>query len=380
MSLSVLVAVFYLYHLAIFLISLGISRPKVGTPRGEGKTRFAVLIPAYNEANVIADSVQSVLACDYPGDRFDVYVIADNCTDETARLARGAGAQVLERWDNVHKGKQHALKWAFEHIHGYDAVVILDADNRVDPGLLRVFDYELKRGGRVLQAYIETQNPSDSWVTANYAYMFWYTCRLQMARMALGLSAWLGGTGVCIAREVLERVGWPVETLTDDVEYTCQLLLAGERVRFVPGAVVYDQKPRTLADSMRQRLRWIRGQTQVTMRYLPCLALTAAHNWWRGDFRQAASCLDGILWVPMHLVIFASVMGALWGSGWRYLLGLAVSVPVYDLLVIVAERVRLRKAWRYLATAGVFFLTWVPVTAMGVVTFEDSSWWRTPHR
>lgn len=378
MKLSSLLAAFYLYHLLIYFFSLGLPRARAGSPRGEGRTRFAVVIPAHNEANVIAGSLKSVLACDYPKHLLDVFVIADNCTDDTARLAQAAGARVLER-QSEERGKQHALKWAFERIHGYDAVVILDADNHVDPGLFRVFDHELARGGRVLQAYIETQNPGDSWVTANYGYMFWYTCRLQMARTALGLSAWLGGTGVCITREVLERVGWHVETLTDDVEYTCQLLLAGERVRFVPGAVVYDQKPRTLADSMRQRLRWIRGQTQVTMRYLPCLALTVARNWRRGDFRQAASCLDGILWVPMHLVIFASVMGALWGSGWRYLLGLAVSVPAYNLLAMVAERVRLGKAWSYLVTAGAFFLTWLPVTALGVVSFEDCSWWRTPH-
>lgn len=373
-------ALFYLYHLLIFLFSLALTRPGVGSPAGVGRHRFAVLIPAHDEERVIGASVRSVLGCDYPRERFDVYVIADNCTDMTAGVALAAGAEVLERRHPT-RGKQHALAWAFDRIDldRYDAVVILDADNHVDPGFLRVFDHHLAEGRQVVQGYVETKNPGDSWVTANYAYMFWYICRLQMARTRLGLSAWLAGTGFCVRTEVLRRVGWRVETMTDDVEYTCRLLLAGERVAFAPGAVVYDQKPVSLGDSLRQRLRWIRGQTQVSLRYVPQLVGAAVRGWLRGRPGQAARCLDAVLWVPMHIVIFASVVLSVWADAPGYLAAVFVSVPAFNLLPMLAERITLRRAWTFLATAGAFFLSWLPITAWGVITSGNKVWWRTPH-
>lgn len=160
---KILIALYYLYHLLFFLTSLALTRPRTGTPAGTGQNRLAVLVPAHNEQNVIASSVRSILSSDYPRDKFDVYVIADNCTDETASLARAAGALVLERKNKTLRGKQHALKWAFDQINldSYDAVVILDADNHIDPGFLAVMDHYLATGYRVIQGYVETKNPGD---------------------------------------------------------------------------------------------------------------------------------------------------------------------------------------------------------------------------
>jgi len=213
---------YYLYHLMFFMVSLGISRPAPGMPGGPGKSRLAVFVPAQNEENVIYQSVRSILSSNYPREKLDVYVVADNCTDNTSNLARSAGARVLRRENKEKRGKQHALKWAFEQIDlkKYDAVIILDADNNIDPGFLRVMDHHLVSGDKVIQGYVETKNPGDSWITANYAYIFWYVCRLQMIRTKLKLSAWLAGTGLCISTEIIRRVGWNVTTLVDDVEYT----------------------------------------------------------------------------------------------------------------------------------------------------------------
>ncbi|MGI9861337.1 glycosyltransferase [Moorella naiadis] len=380
MILLEVITIFYFYHLVWLFISLAIARTPPAEPAGEGKSRFAVLFPAHNEEGVIAASIASVKNCRYPKELFNVYVIADNCTDRTAALARQAGAIALERQD-PQRGKQHALKWAFNAIdlEKYDAVVILDADNRVDSGFLSALDSELQKGNKVVQGYLETLNPNDSWITANYAYMFWYICRLNMARSLLGLSSWLAGTGFCISTDVIKRIGWRVETLTDDVEYTCQLILAGERIKFAPGAVVYDQKPLLLENSMRQRLRWIRGQTQVTMKYLPRLAVQAVKAWLAGKPGAAIQAIDGIMWVPMHLVVMASVGMSLALFGWQYLLSVLVTAPVTFILPMAAERVKNGRAWAYLVTAGAFFFTWLPVTAYGVVTCGQKSWWRTPH-
>jgi len=364
-----------------FMASLGLSRPAVGIPRGAGESRLAVFVPAHNEENVIYQSIKSILRTDYPSERLNVFVIADNCTDRTEELALEAGARVLRRENATLRGKQHALAWAFKQIDldSYDGVVVLDADNRVDSGYFSVIDNHLAAGDKVIQGYVETKNPDESWITANYAYIFWYTCRLQMIRTRLGLSSWLAGTGLCISTEIIRRVGWNVKTLVDDVEYTCQLLLAGERVVFAPGAVAYDQKPVGLVDSMKQRLRWIRGQTQVTLRYIPRLAWAGVKRWMRGDVAGAARAFDGVMWVPMHLVILGSFTASLIMSGPIYFIGALLSVPAFYFLPLLVERITNWRSWAYLFTAGAFFFTWIPITVYGVITHGKQGWWRTPH-
>ena len=376
-----IIAIYYLYHLAFLLASLGIKRTKIGTPLGSGKSRFAVFIPAHNEQSVIKDSLESILAVHYPRDKFTVHVVADNCTDNTAQCARHSGAKVLERHNLLQCGKQFALEWAFKEIDldNFDAVVILDADNHVDPKFFSVLDHHLQAGHKVLQAYEETANPNDSWVTMNNAYMYWYMFRLQMIRMKLGMSSWLAGTGVCISTDVLKRIGWHVTTLVDDVEFTCQLLLNGEKVILADGAVIYDQKPVRLLDSMKQRLRWIRGQTQVGIKYLPKLAVYVFSNLVKGNYGQAFRAFDAIMWLPMQFIILTSFAFSFASGGFSYLLTVLITTPVFYILPLMAERIRLIKAWRHLVTSGVFFLTWIPITAYGVVTYGKQGWWRTPH-
>lgn len=307
--------------------------------------------------------------------------MADNCTDNTAQCAQHAGAKVLVRNNLLQRGKQFALEWAFKQIDldEFDAVVILDADNHVDPKFFSVLDHHLQAGHKVLQAYEETKNPNDSWVSMNNAYMYWYMFRLQMIRMKLGMSSWLAGTGVCISTDVLKRIGWHVTTIVDDVEFTCQLLLNGEKVTLADGAVIYDQKPIQLLDSMKQRLRWIRGQTQVGIKYLPNLAAYVLKGIFDGNYGQAFRALDAIMWLPMQLIILASFVYSFSSGGFSYLLTVLITTPVFYILPLAAEKVKLRKAWKYLVTSGAFFLTWIPITAYGVMTYGKQGWWRTPH-
>jgi len=375
-----IIALFYLYHILIFMLGLGIPRTWRAL-QSRGEHRFVVVIPAHNEENVIRESVLNIRSCNYPAGRFDVCVIADNCTDRTAELAESAGALVLQRFNRELVGKQHAIKWAFEQIYldEYDAVIILDADNHIDPNYLNVMDDELSKGNRVIQGYLDAKNPGDSWVTANYAYMTWYGCRLLMARKFLGLSAWLGGTGMCIRTDVINRVGWDLHTLTDDVEYTCQLIIAGEKVSFASDAIVYDQKPTKIMDSLRQRLRWMRGQTQTCIRYMPSLLMAMGRFWWKGNLGQVARVFDALMWIPMHVMIFAAVVLSVHQGWWQYLLSVFLSVPTLYILPLAAEQIKFSRVWAYLFTGGAFFLTWIPITAYGVISCGNKKWWRTPH-
>jgi cellulose synthase/poly-beta-1,6-N-acetylglucosamine synthase-like glycosyltransferase len=200
-----------------------------------------------------------------------------------------------------------------------------------------------------------------------------------MIRQRLGLSVWLAGAGVCISTEILQSVGWHVTSLVDDVEYTCQLLLKGQKVHLATGAVLYDQKPSNLLDSMKQRLRWIRGQTQVTVKYIPSLAWLALKSWFKGDYGVAARAFDAVMWVPMQVLLILSFSYSLIFTGPVYLVNILLMTPVFYLLPLIAERISIKKAWSYLWTSGVFFFSWIPITAYGMVTYGKQGWWRTPH-
>lgn len=378
----VVIFLFCLYHFIFLMLSLGLSRQTAGGIWGMGNSRLAVLIPAHNEENVIFSSIRSILASDYPRGNFDVYVIADNCTDRTEDMALAAGASVLRRDNKTLRGKQHALEWAFKQVDKnlYDAFIVLDSDNHIDPYFLRVMDHNLAAGYGVIQGFIDTKNPGESWVAANYAILGWYICRLQMFRSQIGLSAILGGTGLCISTNVLNRVGWHVKSLVDDAEYTCRLILAGERVAFAPNAVTYDQKPIGLKDSLRQRLRWMRGQTQISLAFIPRMCLYMAKSWLQGRAGQALRAFDAVMWLPMHLVIFTSILYSLKINAVNGIVATLLTVPLYFMLPMLAQGISLRKAWLYLITTGVFYFTWLPITAYGVLTHGQKTWWRTPHR
>lgn len=379
--LYLLVSIFYTYHFIWYLIGLGMQNQKERKLNMECKNRFAILVPAHNEQNVIRNSIRSIKRCDYDRNKYDIYVIADNCTDETVEIAKNEGAFVLSRVSQK-RGKQHAIKWALEKIcFGlYDAVIVLDADNTVDPLILKVFDNELEKGHKIIQGYVETQNPCDSWITANYAYIFQYVNRVNMARSELGFSSWLAGTGFCISTDILKRIGFHLETLTDDVEYTCKLILNGERVKFSGDAIVYDQKPVVLKDSLRQRLRWIRGQTHVSIKYIPKLILKIFKDYIEFNVKGIFQAIDAIMWVPMNVIILLSVILSLNLLGFKYLINVIISVPVFYILVLISEKVLHYKYWKYLITSGFFFLTWVPITVLGVISFDNKEWWRTPKK
>ncbi|MDT2304176.1 glycosyltransferase family 2 protein [Paenibacillus larvae] len=151
---------------------------------------------------------------DYPRNLYDIYVIADNCTDSTALVARHNGAHLLERHDLDKESKGYGLEWAFNQLWNmeargttYDAVLVLDADNLVTPNTLKVLNQRIVSGAEVLQLYLDSKNPKDSWISKSYAYAYWATNRIyQLAREKLGLSAQLGGTGMCFKTSVLKNI------------------------------------------------------------------------------------------------------------------------------------------------------------------------------
>jgi cellulose synthase/poly-beta-1,6-N-acetylglucosamine synthase-like glycosyltransferase len=228
---------------------------------------FALLVPAHNEVPVLGKLLSSLAQLDYPAEAYTVCIVADNCTDATADLARASGqARVYERQDSEHRGKGFALQWllqqlAAEHLV-FDAYVVLDADSVVDSAFLQAFNHGLAQGARALQAHNTVLNVGDSPSTS----LRWLALSLMnyvrpLGRNRLGGSSTLTGNGMCLSRAVLERYPWQAFGLAEDYQYYLTLVQGGEKVLYVPEALVRSEMPVTFQQMRTQDIRWEAAET-----------------------------------------------------------------------------------------------------------------------
>lgn len=266
-QITVFAIMMYYFVLAFF----GLKRKKEKKNYTPTK-KFAMVVAAHNEEVVIGKLIESMLNQNYPRELFDIFVIADNCTDNTAKIARKYGVYVYERFNKDQRGKGYALEWIFDKIFKmqkkYDAIAIFDADNLVSKNWCKEINSKMLEGYKVVQGYIDSKNPNDSWIAASYSIAFWTQNRMyQLARANVGLSNQIGGTGFAIDTEILKELGWGATCLTEDLEFSCKLILNGEKVGWAHDAIIYDEKPLTLKQSWVQRRRWMQGFTDVATRY-----------------------------------------------------------------------------------------------------------------
>lgn len=263
--------------------------------------KYALIVAAHNEEVVIGNLLDSMGKLNYPKELYDVFVIADNCTDKTAELSRAHGVKVFERNDKEKRGKGYALEWMFDKIfkmkEKYDAVAIFDADNLVSTEFLREINAKMNEGFKVVQGYLDSKNPEDSWIASSYSIAFWSQNRMfQLSRENLGLSNQIGGTGFAIDINILKKLGWGATCLTEDLEFSCKLILNNERVGWAHDAVIYDEKPLTLKQSWSQRKRWMQGFADVATRFFARLVKKAIKD---KDFRA----FDCALYVAQPFVV-----------------------------------------------------------------------------
>lgn len=241
-----------------------------GAPRMEDKVcpgapmRLAFLIPAHNEASVVGSCVRSILSQEWSNGSLSVFVIADNCKDTTAAVAREAGAHVFERTTAEISGKAQAVRFGIESINQqsveFDYLVIVDADNLLAPDWADVVSRRLK-GHDGFQTYVETKNPRDSAVTfGNYLSFVFMNRVIQEGRSRVGLPALLAGTGMGFSRDFICREGFASNSLTEDRDLSAQALDRGYRFQWIGNAVLFDEKPVGAKASFNQYKRWSSGQ------------------------------------------------------------------------------------------------------------------------
>ncbi|GAX89873.1 glycosyltransferase family 2 protein [Effusibacillus lacus] len=391
-ALQVLIGVTSAYLATLAFFGL---RHKKEVPASPPQKSFAVIVAAHNEEEVIEPLIDNLKKMDYPSELYDIYVICDNCTDNTAQIVRNAGAIACERFDDSRRGKGYAIEWMLDRLweqeKQYDAVVMFDADNLVATDFLRHMNEKLLKGDRVIQGYLDTKNPYDSWIAISYAISYYFTNRMwQLPRFNLGLANALGGTGICIDTPLLKEMGWGAHSLTEDVEFTARCVERGIYPTWAHDAIVYDEKPNTLKASWNQRMRWMQGHFDCASRFLiPLLAKSIkTRNW---------AMLDAALYLfqPMRLLIILLitiilylqlVMPEWWAvtdiqeilfptEFWT-----VVSILIYGQLplAMILEKANWR-AYLGLVMYPIFLITWFPITVIAFFTKNNKTWSHTVH-
>lgn len=358
----------------------------------EKNHKFMAIVPAHNEEAVIKNLVDSLVAQEYPKELYDIYVIADNCTDRTAEIAKAAGAIVLKRFDEAHKTKGHALNWflkqKIEENADYDAFCVFDADNIVDKNFLKNMNKKLCQGEEVVQGYRDIKNPTDSWISAGYAIFYWMMHRFyHLARYNLGLSPLLNGTGFMVKFDIIKPDGWQTVTLTEDIEFSLINIAQGRKLGWAVDAIVYDEQPTTFKQSWSQRSRWTVGHLQCMKNYTKSLAKGVK------EYKTLMN-FDGLLYmfgIPMMLLTFLLLgvntllyLGAemtiadLIGNFARYLIATFILPVITGTAIMALEKKNIKPMIGGILCYPLFLGSWILINIKCLIK-PDTKWEKIEH-
>ena len=229
------------------------------------KHKYAILIAARNEENVIGNLLDSINKQDYPSDLITTFVVADNCDDKTASIVRNHGAICYERFDTERKTKGFALQFLLNKIEedygrmSFDGYFIFDADNLLKKDYITKMNDAFDSGEKIITSYRHTKNFDENWIASTYAIHWLRSIRNgHRARSILRLATNIQGTGFLFASEIVKD-GWNYTGLTEDRALTVDAVAKGYRITYQDDAIFYDEQPTDIKVALRQRLRWSKG-------------------------------------------------------------------------------------------------------------------------
>ena len=385
------IALFYVgYQLLFLLLSVVFGRDlllgRSTTAHSDKFARLAILIPAHNEEELVGGLLRSIGDANYDHASLNVYVIADNCVDRTASIARDFGVNCLERNDLINKGKPHALAWALEQISpdSYDAIIILDADSLVDAEFFGYMNDALQYGAGAIQGYFGVMNPDENWLTRLSILPGIMKFYLHFpGKQAVGLSCPLAGNAMCFTRRLIDMHGWSAFSIAENWEYYAILAADGEQVFSQPRAVIYSQVANRLSLGYEQRIRWMRGRADTLRRYWKPLVGAA----WKQRSLMCIDCLweiarpapANLAFILVSLVVTglslriagfpigAGFVGVLIGATFLYALSFAVG--------LVVQRAPLQ-TWLALMMVPLYIVWKAAISFYGAVR-KDRGWVRT---
>lgn len=387
--------IFFIVCYSYQMLYIAVPFLKKDKPHKETKMhKFAVLISARNESAVIANLLESIKGQTYPEELVDIFLVADNCTDNTAEIARNCGANVYERFDKINVGKGYAMNFMLNNIkeeYGedcYDGYFVFDADNVLDPNYIAEMNKSFSDGHEILTGYRNSKNYGDNWVSAGYALWFLReTMYLNYSRALLGTSCAISGTGFMFSKKILKNIGnWNYFLLTEDIEFTADQIASGYKVGFCKDAVLFDEQPNKFSQSVRQRMRWAKGYVQVFCNYGARLLKGMIKN-------SSFSCFDMMMNIPPALFMTMSSIAV---NGTAFIVGLILGLDVTPIIrdvfmsiggmyftMFVIGAITTATEWNniytttkkkivYLFTFPVFMLTYIPISIMAL--FKKVEW------
>lgn len=390
LAISFAFAFLYSYHLVFQLVAIFIKPKEI--KEADKNNKIAVLIAARNESIVIHHLIESLKYQTYDQKAFDVYVIADNCTDNTAQIATQSGANVYERFNKRKVGKGYALEYLLDKIFdekgkdAYDAYVVIDADNLLDKNYLFEMNKVFASGYDIITSFRNSKNFDDNWISAAYSLNFIRESSFSNhSRMILGTPAFVSGTGFMFSKEViLDSQGWQYFLLTEDIEFTASQILKNRRMAYAKDAILYDEQPTSMKESYHQRLRWAKGFIQVFQNY--------GLKLFKGIFTSKNKFGSFDMFVTLLPVLIAGVILPIFGTlnvlkyheniipfiSHHFLkMLLAYLSGVYIALVVTI------RSWdrimatsfnkiRYCFTYPIFIMTYIPISIIAL--FKDVTW------
>lgn len=383
----------YCYQFGYVLVRF-FKKQKVYTAKKLHK--YAILISARNEGAVIGELLESLHRQNYPQELLDIYVVADNCTDNTAQIAEDHGAIVYERFDRRLVGKGYALNYLFEKIYArsgleaYDGYFVFDADNVLDENYVREMNKVFDNGYEIVTSYRNSKNYGSNWISAGYALWFLRESKyLNGARMQCGTSCAISGTGFLVANRIIrENNGWKHHLLTEDIEFSTDNIIQGRVIGYCEQAVLYDEQPTDFHESWNQRLRWTKGFYQVFANYGGQLlnGILEQHRFQCYDMLMTLAPATLLTLLTIALNSAFGIAGVLLGHPlWtdvtmEAVLGNIVSVYCslffFGLVTTITEWRRIHCEWYkkicYLFTFPIFIFTYVPIAI--VALFKKVTW------
>lgn len=395
--------VYQMFYIGVVFVGEWVQKHRMKKHAGKPvvQHRYAAIIAARNESNVIGQLLDTIRAQDYPSELLDAIVIADNCTDTTAQTAREHGAIVYERFNKEKVGKGFALNYAFQHIAEdfgdsyYDAYVIIDADNLLDEHYFTEMNKTFCSGYRIMTSYRNSKNFDSNWISAGYSLWFIREAKfLNNSRMMLGTSCAVSGTGFLVSSEIIrERGGWNYHLLTEDIEFTVDTVIRGENIGYCAKAMLYDEQPTTFQQSWNQRMRWSKGFYQIVANYGGRLSGGIVKNRRKNPF----ACYDLTMTVMPGMLItvcilicdFVMLLMAAFGSVYMphllqnmlrslafWITGYYGSLFFMGAITMITERKKIHCRWwkriLYTFTFPIFQLTYLPISLAAL--FQKVEW------
>lgn len=381
--------IFTAIYMVYFIITgLCVMKEKKKIEHGVKKNKFAIIIPARNEAKVIGNLLKSLKKQEYPKELYDVYVVVNNCKDNTKQIAIENNAKVIECLKPV-ASKGTALRIAFSKLNeeDYDAYLIFDADNIAHPKFITKMNDAFYNGYDLAQGFRDSKNPSDTWISSSYSIHYLiHSIFINKARMNINKSSFLNGTGCMISKKFLIKKGFKAHTLTEDIELTIRCALDDEKIAFVEEAITFDEQVESFVDSWKQRKRWSIGTMQCFKYYFTRLLK-------KGIKKYNFECMDSIVFLASPYVQFLGtisyiahfVVAFAYGLQINYnakIAGLVIGYLSSVILSITAVRSAKKHIGVYLKgiiTFPIFVLTWVPINIAAFFS-KKGKWEEIEHK